>query len=313
MNRSVGNTYYDESLKKRYIREKEKSLMISCNYIDTQFRKAAETEKEYGKDLNSWTLYEIIDYYKLLGISSFESLSCINSAFSLYTQFCLENNLVKDNQNHYFECTQDLLFSCINKVALNKKIVDRETILYWIDELPNPKDKFIILGLFEFGKSKDFKDIIYAKPENVQGNLLKLTDRTVKISNDLKDIIEDCVAEDKYYSISGERTKVMPLVDQGYIVKSYPNQNINVNDFQKGRNIYTACTRIFNYLGVGKWMSPNSIAESGRLYMIKEKAKEYNMNPIDYIYSDLIKEVDKQFNVSMIPSVYKKKYEEYLV
>lgn len=305
--------YYNEEQKKRYIADKEKSLSITSNYIDVQFRKASETEYELDKDLCNWTLYEIVEYYKILNVTSYESLLFLNSIFSLYTQFCLENSLVKDNQNHYLECTKDVLASCINKAILDKKIVDRKTILKWVDELPNPKDQFVLLSLFEYGKSKDFHDIVYAKPGDIKGNKMKLSDRTIIISDKLKDIIESCIDEETYYSITGKGVKKMPLTDYGYIVKSYPNQNISLSDFQKGRNIYITCQRIFSYLGIGQWMSPNSISESGKLYMIKERAKELNVNPMQYVYSEHIKEVETQFGCSITRSVYVKKYGEYLV
>lgn len=307
--------YYNEELKKRYIKEKEKFLATSSNYIDIQFRKISEIEYELDKDLSNWTLYEIVEYYKILNISSFESLLSLNSILSQYTQFCLENSLVRDNQNHYLECTMEVLNRCVNKSVFDKKIVDRKTVLKWVDELPNPKDQFILLALFEFGKSKDFKDIVFAKRSNVDrnANKLKLSDRTVTISDKLIDIIDNCYIEDTYYSITGKSTKTMPLVNHGYIVKSYPNQNMNLSDFQKGRNIYISCQRIFNYLGAGKYMSPNAISESGKLYMIKERSKKLGITGVEYIYSEHIKEVEEQFWCTIPMSLYCKKYNEYLV
>ena len=185
--------YYNEELKKRYIKEKEKILSVSSNYIDVQFRKSSEMEYELNKDISNWTTYEIIEYYKILNMTSYESLLCVNSTLSQYTQFCLENSLVKDNQNHYLEMTKDLLADCINKAILEKKIVERETVLRWVEELPNPRDQFILLSLFEYGKSKDFKDIVYARPQDIQGNKLKLSNRTVNISDKLINIINNCI------------------------------------------------------------------------------------------------------------------------
>ena len=313
--REIEAIYFNEELKKRYLNEKEKSLSVTSNYIDVQFRKVSEVEYELKKDVSNWTVYEIIEYYKILHMTSYESLLCLNSIFSQYTQFCLENSLVRDNQNHYLECTREALAGCINKSILEKKIISRETIMKWVDELPNPKDQFILLSLFEYGKSKDFKDIVNAKQQdcNKENCTLKLSDRTVKISDKLINIIKDCQSEDTYYSISGKGTKKMPLVDYGFIVKSYPNQNMDLSDFQKGRNIYIACQRIFDYLGVGNYMSPNSIAESGKLYMIKERSKELNITAMQYLYSDFIQEVENQYGCSVTRSVYGKKYNEHLV
>ena len=315
MRREIESIYYNEDWKRRYLQEKEAALSITSNYIDVQFRKASETEYELDKDVSNWTTYEIIEYYKLLNVTSFESLLCLNSIFSQYTQFCLENSLVRDNQNHFLECSKELLSSCINKAILDKKLIDRETVLRWVDELPNPKDQFILLSLFEYGKSKDFKDIVYASRKDVdtENKTLKLTDRTVSISDKLISIINDCQREDTYYSISGKGVKKMPLVDYGYIVKSYPNQNMDLSEFQKGRNIYIACQRMFDYLGVGQYMSPNALAESGKLYMIKENAKADNITPMQYIYGDDIKDVEMQYGCRLVRSVYGKKYGEYLV
>ena len=314
MRHEIESTYYNEDWKDRYLREKETTLSIPVNYIDVQFRKASETEYELDKDVSNWTTYEIVEYYKLLNVTSFESLICLNSIFSQYTQFCLENSLVRDNQNHFLECTKEILYGCLNKAILDKKVVDRNTVLKWVDELPNPKDRFILLSLFEYGKSKDFKDTVYATKKNLdeENCTLKLSDRTVKVSNRLIEIINDCNTEDTYYSISGKGTKVMPLIDYGFIVKSYPNQNMDLSEFQKGRNIYIACQRIFDYLGVGKWMSPNSLSEAGKLYMVKEKAKENNMTSMQYLYSDDIKDVENQYGCKIVRSVYAKKYEGYL-
>ena len=310
----IESNYYNKELKERYLEEKETTLSIPANYIDVQFRKVSETEYELNKDVSNWTTYEIIEYYKLLNVTSLESLLCLNSIFSQYTQFCLENNLVRDNQNHFLECTKEILVGCLNKAILDKKMIERDTILKWIDELPNPKDQFVLLSLFEFGKSKDFKDIVYASISdlNEEDYILKLTDRNVHISEKLISIINDCDKEDTYYSISGKGTKIMPLVNYGYIVKSYPNQNMDLSEFQKGRNIYIACQRIFDYLGVGQWMSPNAIVEAGKLYMIKERARELKLTPMQYLYSDYIKEIENQFGCKIVRSVYGKKYNQYL-
>jgi hypothetical protein len=100
--------------------------------------------------------------------------------------------------------------------------------------------------------------------------------------------------------------------------------NDNINDFdvniyydivdqvQKGRNIYIACQRMFDYLGVGSYMSPNSVVESGKLHMIKERASELGITSMQYLYSEYIKEVEMQFGCSITRSIYYKKYDEYL-
>ena len=307
--------YYNEELKERYLSQRKKDLPVAIKCTDVQFRKIASAEYELDKDVSDWNYYEIIEYYKLLNITSITSLTCFNSIFSMYTDFCLENGLVKDHQNHFLECTQEVLLTCLNKAIFDKKIVSRETVLEWIEQLPNARDQFILLSLFEYGKSKDFIDIFNVKQSDCdkEKKTLKLSNRTVNISDKLISIIEECGEADTYYSISKNGTKKMPLVDYGFIVKSYPNQNNDLTNFRKGRNIYTACQRIFDYVGVGKWMSPNAISESGKLHMIKAEAKKLNITPYEYLYSKDIVKVEQQFNFKMERKTYYKTYKEYLV
>ena len=306
--------FYNPELKIQYIEEKSKEVIISNNYLECQFNKTSKMEEELDKDLSNFTVYEITEYYKMLNISSFDTLFVMNSQFSMYTQWCLQKSLVKDNQNHFLEMTLEHLKDCLNKVLVNMKIVSRETILNWVDQLPNPKDQFVLLGLFEGLKGKDFCELSKLKPEDIKGNIATLcTGREIELSDQLIKIIHDCVSEDKYYSISGNGTKVMPLVDKGYVIKDYPNARGDVGDFQLGRKVYNSITRILNYFDVLDFMTANSIAESGKLHMIKEKAKELNMSCKDYIYSNHITEVEKKYNSKIVRSIYWLKYEDYLI
>lgn len=306
--------FYNPEIKIQYIEEKSKEVIISNNYLECQFNKTSKMEEELDKDLSNFTVYEITEYYKMLNISSFDTLFVMNSQFSMYTQWCLQKSLVKDNQNHFLEMTLEHLKDCLNKALVNMKIVSRETILNWVDQLPNPKDQFVLLGLFEGLKGKDFCELSKLKPEDIKGNIATLcTGREIELSDQLIKIIHDCVSEDKYYSISGNGTKVMPLVDKGYVIKDYPNARGDVSDFQLGRKVYNSITRILNYFDVLDFMTANSIAESGKLHMIKEKAKELNMSCKDYIYSNHITEVEKIYNSRIVRSIYWLKYEDYLI
>lgn len=314
MREEVEYNFYNPELKIQYIEEKSKEVIISNNYLECQFNKTSKLEEEFGKDLSNFTVYEITEYYKMLNASSFDTLFVMNSQFSMYTQWCLQKSLVKDNQNHFLEMTLEHLKDCLNKALFNMKIVTRETVLNWVDELPNPKDQFILLGLFEGLKGKDFCELSKLRPENINGNIASLcTGREIKLSNKLLKIISDCITEDKYYSITGNATKVMPLLDKGFVIKDYPNARPDVSDFQSGRKVYNSITRILNYFDVLSFMTANTIFESGKIHMIKERAKELSMTCKDYVYSQYIEEVEKKYNSKVVRSIFWLKYEDYLV
>ena len=313
-NDKVEYNFYNPELKIQYIEEKSQEVIIPNNYLECQFNKTSKMEEELDKDLSNFTVYEIVEYYKLLNISSFDTLFVMNSQFSMYTQWCLQKSLVKDNQNHFLEMTLEHLKDCLNKALFKMRFITRERILNWVDELPNPKDQFVLLGLFEGLKGKDFCELSKLRPENIKGNIASLcTGREIKLSNRLLKIISDCVVEDKYYSITGNATKVMPLLDKGFVIKDYPNARADVSDFQVGRKIYNSITRILNYFDVGNFMTANSVFESGKIDMIKERAKELGMSCRDYIYSNHIEDVEKKYNNKVVRSMFWLKYADYLV
>lgn len=304
---------YNTEYKERFIAERKSEAILSNGYLECQFEKVSSMEEKLEKDISNFTFYEIIEYYKLINTHSINILKVLNSQFSLYTQWCLQHNLVNDGQNHFLEMRLEDYDKCINKTLLNLKVVDKSTVLNWVEQLQNPRDQFILLGLFEGIKGKDFCELANLKPEDVNGNIVKLcTGRTIEISNKLKHIIEECIEEKIYYSSSGDRKKVMPLMNRGYVIKDYPNTKDDVSDFQRGRQIYNSTKRIMQYIGVYPSVSANQIFESGKLDMIKTQAAKHGINCTDYIYSEHINEVKEKYNCTILAKSYIIKYKNYL-
>ena len=305
---------YNAELKERYIEEKSKEVVVPEYYLNNKFKNISVAEKEYGKDASNFTKSEIIEYYKSLNVHSFESLTVINSTYSQYTQWCLQQNLVVDNQNHYLEIDTDTILSCLNKAVMKLKIVSRETILEWIKPLANPKDQFVILGLFEGIYGDNFCELVNLRPEDVDGNTLHLcTGRSIEVSDTLISIIDDCIKETNLYLGDNAAPRVVPAVYNGYVIKDHPKSSDNTSAFGKGRRIYTSISKILKSLDAYSYMNAKDIIESGKIHMILEKAKEYNMSPKDYLYSPHLKEVEERFNCFIVKSVYMKKYSDYLV
>jgi hypothetical protein len=201
----------------------------------------------------------------------------------------------------------------VNKIASKKKIITREELLKWVNDLPNPRDAFILLSLFEFGKSKDFLDIVYAKYTDINSGQISLhSGRTAKVSEKLVSVAEKANENNIFYFYFSTQMESKELIPSKYIVRHLPNARIDANDFQQGRRIYKYVTNAINYLGGSKFINPNAIVESGKLHMIRTQAQKYNMTPVDYIKSDYIKEVEEQYNCKIYGSTYILKYSEYL-
>lgn len=305
---------YNAEYKQRFIEEKIKETILPKGYLNRQFERVSEMEEELDKDISSFTFYEIIEYYKLLNTHSIEFLKILNSYLSSYTQWCLQQNLVEDGQNHFLELRIEDYNNCVNKALFNSKVVNKKTLELWVNQMQNPRDQYMLLGLFEGIKGKDFCELLNLKPEDVDDLTVKLcTGRTIKISKKLKYIIEDCIEEDRYYCNTGRAEKVVPLVDRGFIFKDYPNtkDTTEVSEFQRGRQAYNALKRMFQYIGVEEFTA-NQIYESGKLNMIKEHAQKLGMNCTEFLYSKNLKEIEDRYDCTIVRKPYIMKYKDYL-
>ena len=304
---------YNEDIKRTYIKKRSKECILPNNYLNRQFDKIDEYEKLLNKDAADMTTDEILSYYKLMNTHSLEMISSLNCQLSQYTQWCINNNLSSNNENNFSKIEIDSMKECLNKDLIHKKIIDRKQIIGWCEILPNPKDQVVLLGLFEGMKSKDFMDFVNLTKEDVNGNVLTLFNgREISVSDELINYIQDSINENTYYSISGNMTKTMSLLDDGHVIKNYPNTKQGTTQFIKGRVIYNSITRSLKYIGVNGLISANDINESGKIHMIKSRSRELNITPMEYLYSNHIKEVEHRFNCRIVRSVFSLKYEDYL-
>ena len=303
---------FNEERKRRFIDERRDEVVLPQDYLNVQFNKTKKMENELNKDICDFTAYEIREYYKMLNVSSIQSLTVMNSQFSIYTNWCLNQSLVKDNQNHILEITYDMLNNCINKVLFDMKIVTKETIMSWLKLLDNPKDQFIILAIFE-GIMGDKKcELALLKPEDINGNIATLcTGRKLEISNKLVSIIDECVSTNVYYTKGGKEFK---LIDNGYIIKDHCNvlQREEISVHNSERRIYNSVKKALEMIDMKEVMTPNNIFESGKLDMIKRRSLELGISPKEYITSDYIKEVEEKYNCKIVKTTYLRKYKGYL-
>lgn len=309
---------YNESIKKRYIDEKENSTNTPNGYLARMFDKTEHFEEMCNKDVCCFTVYEIMDFYKTINISSLESLVVLNSHLSLYTQWCLQQNLVPDCQNHFDEIDSDTLVKCINRATLDKSIITRKTLELWLGQLNNPSDAFVMYCLFEGIKGQNFCEIYNLKLSDFSGNKVKLcTGREMIVSDRLVELAKITDQTIEYHAVSKSNTKVYPLIDEGYIIKKFHNSKDveEVNEFQRGRRIYKILLRNFEFLEVADYMKPNSLVDSGKIDYINKRAKELEMSGIQFLESEYIDEIESKYCYDMkrLKISFIRKYKECLI
>jgi hypothetical protein len=286
---------YNPEIKNRYINRKESETILNKHLLKGIFEKTEKYENELNKDVCNFSYYDISEFYKMIGSTSLGSLNSMNSQLSQYTSWCIHEGFVEDGQNHFSEFSSSILKNYLNIAKINNTIITREEIISLCNKLSNARDCFIILSLFEYGKSKNFSDISYARFCDIEGNILKLkSGRSVIISEQLKSIAEESYNSTSYVSIDGNRT--FNLIDDGTIIK-HRNEISEASEFAAGRKIYNLIVKIFNIYGLND-MSANNIVMSGILNMILEKSQKYGISPMQYLDSDYISEIENQYGVN---------------
>ena len=305
---------YNKELKERYRKEKESYTTVSVYYFSSLFKRTEPFEEQLNKDISNFTTYEIINMYKTLAIMSLDTIVTMNSNLSMYTQWCIQENLVNDYQNHFLEINRDMMVSFVNKLAMDKKVVSREQVLDWCQQLPNPSDSFCLLGLFEGIRGGGYLELALAKMEDFNDNIFTAYNgREIKVSSTLIDYAEQSNETLEYQSISQNMTKEVTLIDNGRIIKDYPNIRRSESLVVLRRRTQSRLARIFDYMGILEYMNGNDIRMSGVVEMINSRRKELGISGKDYVYGIGIEEIKKQYDFKVIPSVFMDKFGEYLV
>ena len=304
---------FNQEQKERYINAKEETTIVANNYLKRLFNYMEKYEEEKQKDLSQFTAFEIMECYKLFNLRSFDALNVRNSAYSLYTQWCLEQNLVPDGQNHYLEVSMDAIYSCLNKMAMDNSIISRKELISLSRILPNARDKFVILYFFEVGRNKDYSDLTNLRMEDfdIENQTVTLSDRTVFVSRELINLAEESIVEDQYIPLKFGSSRILPYIPSDTVVRFVPPAR-QFSEFSKGRKIYHLMVRVLDYIGIGKWHTINTIIESGKIHMVNTKAKERGITGEEYINQYLF-EVEHQYGCNIIPSIFKRKYQDYLI
>ena len=305
---------YNQELKERYRKEKESYTTVSSHYFSSLFKKTESFEEQLNKDASNFTTYEIINMYKTLAIMSLDTIVTMNSNLSMYTQWCIQENLVNDYQNHYLEISRDMMASFVNKLAMDKKVVSRAQILDWCQQLPNPSDSFCLLGLFEGIRGGGYLELAFAKIDDFHDNIFTAYNgREIKVSSTLVEYAQLSNETLDYQSISQNMTKEVTLIDNGRIIKDYPNVRRSESLPILRRRTQSRLARIFDYMGILEYMNGNDIRMSGVIEMINSRCKELGISGRDYVYGIGIEEIKKQYDLNIIPSTFMDKFGEYLV
>ena len=297
------NELYNSEIKHRYINKRESEIILADGFLLNLFKKTKSFEEDINKDVSCFTYYEIEDMYKTWNYTSFHSLQVHHSILSVYTDWCINNSLVPDSQNHFREFNMDKLMNCLNLVVINNRVFSREQVLQWCKEvsLKNPSDAFILLALFEGIRGEAYKDIADLRLSDFNKNELTVylphSKKTVKVSQTLYDYAKKSDEILVYNSLLSSAE--IPLLDDGLIIKNKYNSKAGADIKNRNRRVEKRVGSISEYLELSNLITPKSLLESGVVYYINEKCKETGSTAYEYIKRNGA-EIENQFDYKII-------------
>ena len=307
---------YNAERKERYINYVENVLgtVTSPGYLKTKFNNSEPYEEKLGKDLCDFSFYEITDMYSMFNLRSLESYVVLNSIYSLYTDWCLREGLVQDQINHFkTEVKIANMEKCVNAGFIKKKVITREALLKCCNEVKNPADAYVLLGLFEGISGDCYSDLIDLKlsdiTEDESGYIAHLpSGRVVPVSKEFYNYARNA-NEDLEYTSYSETERVIQMEETGAILKR--NKRTKLYDKEaNGKRIYFQIKKSLAYVGL-EFMLGNSVYESGRVAFVKSRAAYYRLNVEDYLRSHG-DEVAKRYPPKIQVDKFIRKYKEVL-
>lgn len=296
----------DKYDKQQFIEEQLASGSFNPYSVRAIFRRVDEYEEVYGKDLCDFTPEQIKMMYKAYGYSVLESLKVANSWYKKYADWC-----GRGDDNPFATLKESDLAALIDN---ENTIVSEKKILQWCSELPNPSDRFLLLGLFEGIKGENFRDFVNLTVYDLypqEGKIfihgrgkLPFSGRLIGYGLESADTLE-------YSSISRQMKKKGRFKESDLIIKEYASAQKDTSEFFQGRRIYKKLLRILKFVYGGTQLSATTISDSGIINMINKRKEILCVTTHDYL-NRYLKEIELQYGRVILPSTFYRKYEKYL-
>lgn len=299
---------YNEQQKERFIETLNNETTIRL-YREWLFEKTEKFEIEQSKDVYDFQYEEILYMYKIMNITSEATLRTIHSMLIQYTKWGINEGLTKTNQNEYMLIENNIVTLCLNKASQELKYISREDFLNDISQLINPRDQFMLLALFEYGKSNRYLDIALQRMEDIDFNnhIMKLNSgRTVKISRQLENYAVRASEENAFYIELNSTTRnydvefmTKKLFDNGTIIKSTTADFSSHTKYY--RNVYHQIAKSLDRIGLGH-CGPGDIIDSGIVSYMKEDMQQIGVTDLqEYLLdANARKRIENQFGMPKI-------------
>lgn len=275
---------YNQEIKERYLTSIDIN-QYPPRWWERVFEKSYILEQTKDKDLYSFTVPEILEFYKFLDVGTLAPLTIYNTNLIKYAQWALNENLIHDGQNHFDGLDNELLVTCVNTVKTKQSILSYDTFMKIIRQgIINEQDKFVFFCLFEGIKGKDYQDIVDMNISDIDKKNLEVHlggGRTVSVPQDFIDIAELADKQMVYYGLT-EKTMEIKLIPSDKIYKEKNNsQGKDIN-----RSVYVTVVRnIANLDDLHDVVTAKSLRDSGLIYYLNRRADKLHTTVEELFYT----------------------------
>ena len=283
--------YYNHEQKERYFEEREMSYRKIRLIMRTFFNITNYYENKLDKDCSNFTSSEILNMYASCATRSWEFLLNFNSQLKIYTAWCIQENLVADNQNHYEEIDKNDMFNCLNLGLKENMILTRKELEKRMMQLPNVSDQFLVLAFFEGLGGPGYSDFYELDVSQFKGNVVKLRDRELEVSTMLVERAKESAEEYQKYNLDGPLRTGYRL-DDPYVVKDSSNaftDSLERNTRKIQRRLValeTTYGKAFGFVG---------LKNSGRIDLLKRLMEQDGSNDVRETYERHKDEIELRY------------------
>jgi len=225
---------YNEERKQGFIDIAKQFDTNAENYLSSLFKNTEQLEKKWEKDVCDFSVDQISIYLSSRLSRSYITLVNVVGFLKRYTNYCMNRMLVVDNQNHFEEFNQEMIKQCISSSLINDLYIPREDLIELLSSklIVNPREKFIMLAIYEGIGGGSLEELINLKLVDFCGNVIRIShEKNIEVSDELVQLAHKADETLIEYSINAtpeeldhpEDIKYYHLQDVDYIVKPRAN------------------------------------------------------------------------------------------
>lgn len=266
--------YYNYEFKMKYLDEYTEYTEDTKRVVRSYFRKIAESEELFEKDVKDFDSSQIEKMLKSLKLTTIRSLHNIVNYVIHYVDYCIKKGYATGANLFHDYTSQDVLK---NFVADEKIHFERTEVMRIAMGASNAQDGAIIALLFDgLSHKENFKEFTDLKVADVDfdKNEIYVASRneSIKISTETAILLKHAVEHEKYYSIKGDTLRTYDIEPTSYVFRSLRYVGDKPISFRVMNQRILRIAKDYEY----SKLNATNVSLSGQVYMAH---KLYMENP----------------------------------